>query len=72
MNDKIRKQTEEVETIQEWRDTIIDGNSNAVIHLNEQDQNMVVECILKYQIDNLGKPNEYLDLWKQFLDLEVV
>ena len=48
------------------------SNDSALSALDEQEQNIAVECILREQIERYGKPAEYLDTWNKFLKGEVM
>lgn len=66
------KEAEEADSIEEWKNVLVYANDSALADLDEQKQNMAVECILREQIERLGKPSEYLDTWNSFLKGEVM
>ena len=66
------KEAEEADSIEEWKNVLVYANDSALADLDEQKQNMAVECILREQIERLGKPAEYLDTWNSFLKGEVM
>lgn len=68
----VEKEAEEADSIEEWKNVLVYANNSALADLNEQDQNVAVECILREQIERFGKPSEYLDTWRKFLKREVM
>ena len=66
----ILKQT--ASRIEEWKDTLIYHENSLLDDLNENFQNIAVECILMEQIRRYGKPDDYLTQWYKYLEGEVM
>ena len=39
---------------------------------NENEQNVIVECILREQVARYDKPDEYLETWQKYIRGEVM
>lgn len=68
----VEKEANEAGSIEEWKNALVHTNDSILSDLDEQDQNMAIECILREQIERFGKPAEYLDTWNRFLKGEVM
>lgn len=68
----VEKEANEADSIEEWKNVLVYSNDSALSALDEQEQNIAVECILREQIERYGKPAEYLDTWNKFLKGEVM
>lgn len=68
----IEKEAETVESIEEWKDVFLYANDSILAELDVKDQNKVMECVLREQIERYDKPSEYLETWNQFLKEEVM
>lgn len=63
----VEKEADEADSIEEWKNALVFANESVLSDLDEQDQNIAVECILREQIKRFGRPEEYLDTWNRFL-----
>ena len=71
-NTEIEKAADKAESIEEWKDTLIYHENSLLDDLNENFQNIAVECILMEQIRRYGKPDDYLTQWYKYLEGEVM
>ena len=63
---------EKTESIEDWKNMLVYSSNSPISDLSEEQQNRVIECVLREQIENHGKPPEYLDTWHRFINGEVV
>ena len=68
----VEKEAETAESIEEWKNTFLYSDQLSLIEMEEKSQNIVVECILREQIERYHKPEEYLDTWNKYLRGEVM
>lgn len=68
----LEQEAEKACSIQEWKDVFLYSGNLGLSELEVQEQNMVTECILMEQIERFGKPKEYLETWRKFVDGEVM
>lgn len=68
----VEKEAEAVESIEEWKNTFVYANDSFLADFSEAEQNMMIECILREQIERHQKPAEYLETWDKFLKGEVL
>ena len=66
------KLSQETESIDEWKEEIIYSVDSPLDYLAEDDQNLVVECILIDLIAQKRRPAEYLEQWRKYLEGTVV
>ena len=71
-NPMVEKEAEEVESIEDWKNTFIYAKNAILANFDLASQNMAVECILREQIERYNKPVEYLDTWNKYLKGEVL
>lgn len=71
-NETTEKEAEEADSIEEWKDVFVYAQDSLIADLDPSYQNMVIECILREQIERYDKPVEYLDKWKEFLKTDVI
>ena len=71
-NQLAENEAEQAESIKEWKDCFICTNDSILSSLNEYQQNVAVECILREQIERYGKNPEYLKIWNEFMSSEDV
>lgn len=68
----IEKEAEAAESIEEWKNILMYAKDSLIAELDESNQNVAIECILREQIERYSKPKEYLDTWNNFLRREVM
>ena len=68
----MEKYAEETESIEEWKDTIVCSSESLIEDLGENDQNLVVECILIDLIARKCRPPEYLNKWQNYIEGTVI
>ena len=66
------KEAEDAETIEEWRNSFVYGDNSIFADFSETEKNIVLECILREQIERYNKPETYLDVWREFTRDEVM
>ena len=71
-NTEIEKAADKAESIEEWKDTLIYHENSLLDDLDENFQNIAIECILMEQIRRYGKPDDYLTQWYKYLEGEVM
>ncbi len=69
---ELERELENAESIEEWKNSFIYMDDEIFADLDNNDQNTIIECILKNQIEHHNESNEYLEIWKRFVDGEVM
>lgn len=69
---ELEKQAEKSDSIEEWKNTFIYSENSHIVDMEEERQNVIVECILREQIARYDKPDEYLETWYKYTKGEVV
>ena len=69
---EVEKEADNVESIEEWKNVFVYSNYGVMIKLSEMEQNQLLECILREEIERNKKPVEYLDNLKKFLNKELM
>lgn len=72
LNKTVEDESNEAESIEEWKNRLIYGENSILSDLDEEKRNMAIECILLEQIERYGKPREYLEKWYKFIDGEII
>ena len=65
-------EADKTESIEDWKNTFVYAEDSIIADLTEEQQNQIVECILREQIARYDKPNEYLETWYKYTKGEVV
>ena len=68
----VEAEAEKAESIEEWRNILLYAGGDALAEMEEPMQNIAAKCVLREQIERQGKPEEYLEIWEQFLKGEVM
>lgn len=68
----VEKEADRLESIEEWRDAFVYSGDGVVSDLTKEQQNTIIECILREQIARYDKPDEYLTIWHKFIKGEVI
>ncbi len=68
----IEKEADGSESIEEWRDVFVYSGDGVVSDLTKEQQDTIIECILREQIARYDKPDEYLTIWSKFVKGEVI
>lgn len=71
-NSLTEKESENVDSIEEWRNVFVYAQDSLLADLDTLKQNKAIECILREQIERYEKPAEYLNTWNEFLKKEVM
>jgi hypothetical protein len=71
-NSSTEKESENVDSIEEWRNVFVYAQDSLLADLDTLKQNKAIECILREQIERYEKPAEYLNTWNEFLKKEVM
>lgn len=71
-NSLTEKESENVDSIEEWRNVFVYAQDSLLADLDTSKQNKAIECILREQIERYEKPAEYLNTWNEFLKKEVM
>lgn len=71
-NSLTEKESENVDSIEEWRNVFVYAQDSLLADLDALKQNKAIECILREQIERYEKPAEYLNTWNEFLKKEVM
>ena len=66
-----KKEAENVDSIEEWKDVFLYAQDSLLADFDSFHQNKAIECILREEIERNHKPEEYLDIWNEFLKKEV-
>ncbi|MBE6662880.1 MAG: ATP-binding protein [Ruminococcaceae bacterium] len=66
------KLSQETESLDEWKEEIVYSIDSPLDYLAEDDQNLVIECILIDLIAQKRRPPEYLDQWRKYLEGTVI
>ncbi|SDB13819.1 ATP-binding protein [Butyrivibrio sp. INlla16] len=69
--EQMEKEAEGVDSIDEWKAVFVSANDSMIELLDENEQNQVLECVLREQIERYGRPQEYLETWNKYLRGEV-
>ena len=69
---EIEAGAEDAESIKEWSDAFLYADDSVVSDLDEIQQNNVIECILREQIERYNKPVEYLEKWHKYMRGEIM
>lgn len=64
---EIEASAEDAESIKEWSDAFLYADDSIVDDLDEIQQNTVIECVLREQIERYNKPAEYLESWHKYM-----
>lgn len=68
----IEQEAENAESIEEWKNIFLYSNDTIFDNMDESEKNIIIECILREQIERFNKPKEYLEMWENFLRGEVI
>jgi hypothetical protein len=68
----VEKEAEKAESVEEWRNVFVCSNDSIFGDMKPEDQNTIVECILREQIERFHKPENYLEIWNQYIQKEVM
>lgn len=71
-NSLTEKESENVDSIEEWKNVFIYAQDSLLADFDISNQNKAIECILREQIERYDKPAEYLNTWNAFLKKEVM
>lgn len=71
-NSLTEKESENVDSIEEWRNVFVYAQDSLLADLDTLKQNKAIECILREQIERYEKPAEYLNTWNEFLKKEMM
>src|SRR5699024_46308 len=71
-NSLTEKESENVDSIEEWRNVFVYAQDSLLADLDTLKPNKAIECILREQIERYEKPAEYLNTWNEFLKKEVM
>lgn len=71
-NPLTEKESENVDSIEEWRNVFVYTPDSLLSELDTSKQNIAIECVLREQIERYEKPAEYLNIWNEFLKKEVI
>lgn len=69
---EVENYAEDTESIEEWKDAIVCSSESLIEDLGENDQNLVVECILIDLIARKCRPPEYLNKWQNYIEGTVI
>lgn len=69
---EIRSQAEHTESMEEWKQVFVYGDGLPLSDLDMEQQNIVLECILKEEVERFHKPEEYLEMWHRHVRGEVL
>ena len=69
---KMEKEASEAESIDEWKNAFLYSENSKVADLDEANQNQIIECILRAEIERYDKPDEYLETWYRYKRGEVL
>lgn len=68
----LEEEAQEAESIEEWKDVFLGAEGASLSEFNENEQNVIVECILREQVARYDKPDEYLETWQKYIRGEVM
>lgn len=68
---EIEKNAKKADSIEAWKNSFLYAENSVVFDLPGNEQNAIVECILREQIERYNKPNEYLEIWYKYIRGEV-
>jgi hypothetical protein len=68
----VEKEAEKAESVEEWRNVFVCSNDSIFGDMKTEDQNTIVECILREQIERFHKPENYLEIWNRYIQKEVM
>ena len=69
---EVEKVADSADSIEEWKESFFSEANEKLMELSDEEQNQVVECILREQISRFEKPSSYLETWDKYLKGEVM
>ena len=68
----VEKVAEETESIEEWKDSIVYSTESLIDCFADNEQNIIIECILIDLIARNSRPPEYLNKWYDYVEGTVI
>lgn len=69
---EVKNEAEAAVSIEDWKNAYIYAEHSFMVELTEEQKNILIECILKEEIEKFGRPEEYLDIWQKYIRGEVM